>query len=235
MIDQYTNIFLIKILGGIVLLLASSCSPHPVSGLYQSKAEDGILMAGYAYHFFPDSTFSMQYWSDDIAGNRQGQGVYQIQKDWLVLTYTAFPAPKATYTWYPLEEMDNGMQYFQFKVQDQEGLLLVGLMVELQDIDGTLLAQGVTDSSGRLNVSIEKSAYVQRIQFRYLGMESLEIIPQHRMSSGFDVIMVPVKKYVSEGTVEKLQYRSTRTYLELNDSLRSWRVYSSYGSESEDE
>jgi hypothetical protein len=212
------------ILMGVLSLFMLSCSPRTIIGLYQTDGEGKVLMAGHEYNFLPDSTFTMSYWSDSMGDNKKGTGTYRTRGKQLTLRYEDFSIPEATYEWYPLEEMDNGKTYYQFKVEDAAGQLLGGLMIQLLDSSGQPLAEGVTQMNGTYNITITKAQPAQTITLRYLGMEAMDIMLNDRMSSGFNIAMVSKSNYVPAGTVEQFRIKSTATYIQLDDGSRRLRL-----------
>lgn len=213
MMKQFYHTFLLC----LILICLTACAPKPIQGLYQTAAEDKILMAGHRYEFLAGSRFQFQFWSDDISGNKIGQGTYHYDKRELTLDYTDYPAEASHYTSYPLEELDNGKTYYQFDVSDSMSGHLIGVSIQLLDAQGTTLAQGVSDVKGKFSTTISKTQTAKQISFSYLGMTPLQVELTDRMSSGFSVVLAEQRQYIPAGTVETFSYKSTNTQLILKD------------------
>ena len=205
----------------IVSIMLFACSPKSITGIYSSHVKDGVLMAGYTYDFHPDGTFDMKFWSDDISSNRQGRGIYSIDKGNLLLTYGDFEPVTSSYTVRSFPSDDNNLSALNFTIYDHDGTALGGVNIIIRDTGGEMVAKGITNISGSSVIRVPQTDIPKIIDISYTGRDKLSIPLPDAGSKSFEIMLSNKTRYVPNGKKRSYRYRVKGDYLKLKEGKRT--------------
>ena len=151
----------------------SACSPTYLEGAYRNYVpENTISFVNENYQFTKDGGFVYKFFSDDISGNKYGEGQYIIAGNQLTLTYQnpENNLSEATYEDFYGEEYPGDSLIMLINLKLPSGTPLAGVVVYFFQGVEECLPPVVTNAEGQAKIRTTKDMIPFRLETQALGL-----------------------------------------------------------------